>query len=60
MTEEKKISKPARRSEEMQKIIEIVKANITRITKGTVNISDIEAERIIARKIIEADLITTL
>lgn len=54
---EKKISKPARRSSEMQELIEIVKQNMKKISYGAVNISDIEAERIIAKKVVDAEIV---
>lgn len=54
---EKKVSKPARRSSEMQSLIDIVKHNMKKISYGAVNISDIEAERIIAKKVVDAELI---
>jgi hypothetical protein len=47
----------ARRSEEMQVLIDKVKKNISDTTYGAIQIKDIEAERIIARKVTEAELI---
>lgn len=54
---EKKISKPARRSSEMQSLIDIIKQNMKKISYGAVNISDIEAERIIAKKVVDAEIV---
>jgi len=52
-----KETKVARRSKEMQDIIDIIKKNMRKVTYDAVSISDLEAERILVKKILEAGLV---